>query len=102
MAKGRKAGRLRFPAARRQLQRPRMPASKAKLLFALVVAMLAFFMLIVQLFTVSVIKGKEWTEKAMRQWSRTTYLKADRGRITDRDGTILASSYTTYFPSVPS
>ena len=58
--------------------------------------MLAFFALIVQLFSVSVINGKTWTEKAMRQWSRTTYLKADRGKITDRDGTVLASSYTTY------
>ena len=73
-----------------------MPASRAKLLFALAAAMLAFLMLIVQLFSVSIINGEEWTKKAMRQWSRTTYLKADRGKITDRDGTILASSYTTY------
>lgn len=73
-----------------------MSASKAKLLFALAAAMLAFVMLIVQLFTVSVIRGEYWTKKAMAQWSRTTYLKADRGRITDRDGTVLASSYTTY------
>ena len=71
-------------------------AAKGKLAFALAAAMLAFLMLVIQLFSVSVLKGKEWTEKAMRQWSRTTYIKADRGQITDRDGTVLASSYTTY------
>ena len=56
-------------------------AAKGKLAFALAAAMLAFLMLVIQLFSVSVLKGKEWTEKAMRQWSRTTYIKADRGQI---------------------
>lgn len=77
-------------------RRGKIPASRAKLLFALGAAMLAFFALIVQLFSVSIINGSRWTQKAMSQWSRTTYLKADRGKILDRDGTVLASSYTTY------
>ena len=89
---GRKASALR----KNNTHRRRIPASRAKLLFALGAAMLAFFALIVQLFSVSILKGKYWTEKAMGQWSRTTYLKAERGKITDRDGTVLASSYTTY------
>lgn len=81
---------------RRKSNRPHLPPSKAKLLFALAVALLMFVLLIVQLFTVSIIRGEYWTKKAMAQWARTTYLKAERGRITDRDGTVLASSYTTY------
>lgn len=81
---------------RGKVQRKRISASRARLLFVLAAAMLAFLMLIIQLFSVSVWNGKKWADKAMRQWSRTTYLKADRGKITDRDGTELASSYTTY------
>lgn len=96
MAKTKLTQQSRSRALRKNRIIPRIPASRAKLLFALGAAMLAFFALIVQLFSVSVINGKTWTEKAMRQWSRTTYLKADRGKITDRDGTVLASSYTTY------
>ena len=75
--------------ARRKRNRPRLPSSKWKLLFALAVAMLMFVLLIVQLFTVSILRGEYWTKKAMAQWARTTYLKADRGKITDRDGTVL-------------
>ena len=96
MAQKSSALRSRSRFLRKNRIKPRIPASRAKLLFALAAAMLAFFALIVQLFSVSIINGKTWTEKAMRQWSRTTYLKADRGKITDRDGTVLASSYTTY------
>ena len=96
MAKTKLTQQSRSRALRKNRIIPRIPASRAKLLFALGAAMLAFFALIVQQFSVSVINGKTWTEKAMRQWSRTTYLKADRGKITDRDGTVLASSYTTY------
>lgn len=83
-------------ALRKQNTRSRIPASRAKLLFALGAAMLAFLALIVQLFSVSIVRGKYWTNKAMAQWSRTTQIKAERGKITDRDGTVLASSYTTY------
>lgn len=83
-------------SVKKQSNRPKISPSRAKLLFALAMAMLAFFALVVQLFSVSIWNGKDWTKKAMRQWARTTYLKAERGRITDRDGTVLASSYTTY------
>ena len=82
--------------SRRQFHRRKISASRARLLFVLAAAMLAFLMLIIQLFSVSIWNGKNWADKAMRQWSRTTYLKADRGKITDSDGTELASSYTTY------
>ncbi len=87
---------IRGRIVRRKSNKPRLPSSKWKLLFALGAAMFMFLALIGQLFSVSVIQGKSWTEKAMRQWSRTTYMKAERGKITDRDGTVLASSYTTY------
>lgn len=96
MAIQKSGGRKMSALRKNNTHRSRIPASRAKLLFALGAAMLAFFALIVQLFSVSIIKGKYWTNKAMAQWSRTTYLKAERGKITDRDGTVLASSYTTY------
>ncbi len=80
----------------KRMQRPRIAPSKRKLLFALVASMLCFMLLIGKLFYVAVVQGKEWTAKATRQWERETALEAERGQITDRNGTVLASSYTTY------
>ncbi len=81
---------------RKKSQRVRIAPSKRKLLFAMAFAALAFLLVIGKLFTVSLVQGKDWTNKAMRQWTRVTSLKAERGKIMDRNGTVLASSYTTY------
>ncbi len=74
----------------------RIAPQKRKLLVAMLLAAVAFLLVIGKLFDVSIIKGKSWTQKAMRQWTRVTSVKAERGRILDRNGTVLASSYTTY------
>ena len=74
----------------------RIGPHKRKLLFAMLIAGIAFLLIIGKLFDASIIHGKYWTDRAMSQWTRVTSLKAERGRILDRNGTTLASSYTTY------
>lgn len=76
--------------------RVRIAPTKRKLLVAMLFAGLAFALVVGKLFVVSMIQGKDWTNKAMRQWTRVVSLKAERGKILDRNGTVLASSYTTY------
>ena len=76
--------------------RVRIAPQKRKLLIAMLIAGVAFLLVIGKLFEASVLKGKYWTDLAMRQWTRVSSLKAERGRILDRNGTVLASSYTTY------
>jgi stage V sporulation protein D (sporulation-specific penicillin-binding protein) len=83
-------------AGRGGSNRVRIAPQKRKLLFAMLIAGVGFLLIIGKLFDVSIIKGKTWTQKAMSQWTRVTSLKAERGRILDRNGTVLASSYTTY------
>ncbi|MBR3129080.1 MAG: hypothetical protein IKF65_01000, partial [Clostridia bacterium] len=85
-------------AAKRRAKnsRVRIAPQKRKLLVAMLFAGLAFALVIGKLFVVSMIQGKDWTNKAMRQWTRVVSLKAERGKILDRNGTVLASSYTTY------
>lgn len=90
---------VRRPGAKkRRVQGDRTGTSphKKKLLFAMVIAAIGFLLIVVKLFDVSIIKSKYWTDRAMNQWTRVTSLKAERGRILDRNGTVLASSYTTY------
>ena len=62
----------------------------------MLIAAVGFLLIVAKLFEASIIKGKYWTDLAMRQWTRVSSLKAERGRILDRNGTTLASSYTTY------
>ena len=83
-------------AGRAGVSRSRIGPHKRKLLFAMMIAGIGFLLIIGKLFDVSIIRGKDWTQKAMSQWTRVTALKAERGRILDRNGTTLASSYTTY------
>ena len=83
-------------AVRSGSNRVRIAPQKRKLLFAMLIAGVGFLLIIGKLFDVSIIKGKTWTQKAMSQWTRVTSLKAERGQILDRNGTVLASSYTTY------
>ncbi len=77
-------------------KKKRIDAHKRKLLIAMLIAGIGFLLIIGKLFIVSIVNGKDWTNKAMSQWTRVTSLKAERGRILDRNGTTLASSYTTY------
>lgn len=53
----------------------------------------AFF---IRLFILQIGNGKNLQIKAVEQWVRSLPLKASRGKISDRNGNLLAVSYTTY------
>ena len=59
-------------------------------------AVLLLVALLVNLYYVSIVKGPEYARMAQRQWQSSPSLKAERGRILDRNGNVLAESYTTY------
>ena len=84
------------PAKSGRSGKVRIAPQKRKLLVAMLIAGVAFLLIIGKLFIVSMVQGDYWTGKALSQWKRVTSLKAERGRILDRNGTVLASSYTTY------
>lgn len=71
--------------------------SMVKRLLALSV-LIAFFAVIViaRLLYLQVINGYSYVEKGLTEWLRDLPLIATRGKITDRNGVVLASSYTTY------
>ena len=66
-------------------------------LLALIV-LVAFFVcgITFRLFYLQILKGHSYIEKGLTQWLRDLPLVANRGKITDRNGVVLASSYTTY------
>lgn len=49
-----------------------------------------------RLFFLQVASGEVYVKKGLTQWLRDLPLTATRGKITDRNGVVLASSYTTY------
>lgn len=49
-----------------------------------------------RIFYLQILNGYSLIEKGMTQWLRDLPLIANRGMITDRNGVVLASSYTTY------
>lgn len=71
--------------------------SMVKRLLALSV-LITFFAVIViaRLLYLQVINGYSYVEKGLTEWLRDLPLIATRGKITDRNGVVLASSYTTY------
>jgi len=60
--------------------------------------LVTFFLcaLIGRLLYLQVINGSSLAEKAYEQWLRDLPLTASRGNIVDRNGAVIASSYTTY------
>lgn len=71
--------------------------SMMKRLLALVVLVTFFiFIIISRLFYLQVIGGYSFIKKGLTEWLRDLPLIATRGTITDRNGVVLASSYTTY------
>lgn len=71
--------------------------SMKKRLLALIV-LVAFFVcgITARIFYLQVVKNNYYVKKGLTQWLRDLPLKASRGEITDRNGVVLASSYTTY------
>ncbi len=77
-------------------RRPRISRLRRKLLVASAFAVLLLVTLIGNLYYVSIVKGPEYAKMAQRQWQSSLSLKAERGKILDRNGNVLAESYTTY------
>ena len=77
-------------------RRPRISRLRRKLLVASALAVLLLLALLVNLYYVSIVKGPEYAKMAQRQWQSSLSLKAERGKILDRNGNVLAESYTTY------
>ncbi|MFC3745499.1 penicillin-binding transpeptidase domain-containing protein [Paenibacillus sp. GCM10012306] len=49
-----------------------------------------------RVFYIQVLNGEFWQERAQKQWAHTSTIKAERGEITDRNGSILASDVPAY------
>ena len=77
-------------------RRPRISRLRRKLLVASAFAVVLLLALLVNLYYVSIVKGPEYAKMAQRQWQSSLSLKAERGKILDRNGNVLAESYTTY------
>ena len=77
-------------------RRPRISRLRRKLLIASAFAVLLLIALLVNLYYVGIVKGPDYAESAQRQWQSSLSLKAERGKILDRNGNVLAESYTTY------
>lgn len=71
--------------------------SMKKRLLALSMLVIFFAVLIIsRLLSLQIINHSKYVEKGLTQWLRDLPLTAMRGSITDRNGVVLASSYTTY------
>ncbi len=81
-------------------RRPRISRLRRKLLIASAFAVVLLLALLVNLYYVSIVKGPEYAKMAQRQWQSSLSLKAERGKILDRNGNVLAESYTTYMVCV--
>ena len=68
-----------------------------KRLFAIFIA-IAFFvaLILIKIFMLTIVQSNDLQYKALSQWLRGLPLTANRGQIIDRNGVVLASSYTTY------
>ncbi|WP_339319452.1 penicillin-binding transpeptidase domain-containing protein [Paenibacillus sp. FSL R10-2734] len=57
---------------------------------------LFFLVLMARVFWIQVVEGAEWQEKAATLWAHTSTIKAERGTISDRNGSVLASDVPAY------
>lgn len=72
------------------------PKIKRKLVVLLGFAGALLLVLILRLAQVTLVPGAEVLQKARSQWTRQSNLAAQRGKITDRNGLVLAQSGTSY------
>ena len=71
--------------------------SLSRRLFAVFIAIAFFvFIILIKIFCLTVIDSENLRYRALSQWLRDLPLTANRGSLIDRNGIVLASSYTTY------
>lgn len=79
------------------MQKPFSLYSLKKRILAVVLAIsFVFCALVIRLFVVQIINGKDLQQRATDQWTRDLKIEAPRGKILDCTGSALAVSYTTY------
>lgn len=71
-------------------------ASKKRLLFVLLMTVLAIFLLTIRLGYIQIVKGEELKKGALEQWTKGIYINAKRGTIYDRNGKKLAISISSH------
>lgn len=76
------------------------PVIRRRLALSMGIFFALFAALSVRLFYIQVITGKELQQRAQAQWTSESVIAPARGRITDRNGTVLAISATAYTASV--
>ena len=81
-------------------RRPRISRLRRKLLVASAFAVILLIALLINLYYVGIVNGPGYAKSAQRQWESSLSLKAERGKILDRNGNVLAESYTTYMVCV--
>ena len=67
-----------------------------RLLCVFAIITLLFLFVIGKLFFVQIVQGKSLQIRAISQWTRDLSLSGLRGKILDKNGEVLASSYTSY------
>jgi stage V sporulation protein D (sporulation-specific penicillin-binding protein) len=67
-----------------------------RLLAAVLSITFIFLALSIRLAYIQIFQGKELQSKAIDQWTRDLPLQAQRGKILDANGVVLATNYTTY------
>lgn len=69
---------------------------KRRLFAAMLLVALLFCCLGARLFYIQIIRGESLTDRAFGQWTRDLPMRAARGDIVDRNGEVLASSYSVF------
>lgn len=75
---------------------PSEPKLKKKLLLLLIFSVVLMLVLALRLTQVMLINAEDYQGRALSQWTRRSNLTAQRGRIMDRNGLVLAQSGTAY------
>lgn len=70
--------------------------NKKRILYAFMIICILIIALCFRLAWVQIVRGEEYTEKAVAQQTSDIPIEAKRGSITDRNGKVLASSATCY------
>lgn len=73
-----------------------LPSAQKRMVAFEITVFALFLVIIIQLFRIQIVFGPERQEYALSQWTRTTYLTAARGEITDCNGKVLATTAQVY------
>ena len=67
-----------------------------RILCVLYISILIFFLILLKVFYIQVIEYDKLNTLATDLWNRNLIVKADRGRILDRNGKVIVDNITTY------